>query len=247
MRHQKTQALLKYWNKLRAGRAAPYRREVDPRAIEGLLDSTFILEHVDERNSRFRLAGTRLCENFGMELRGMSALALWHGDCREKARDVINHVVSDPCIGHIRCTVETRSGMLYDAEFLLLPMRCDYGDVSRILGCGYYMKSDGAAARITDPVHHWIDDTHLYAIDAVAPETAPFAQRPKAGRPTQERRAAKKDALSTLALLEDELRSRSERRSRLKTIDGGRRGGLPLSAAPSILADKPRDHLRLVK
>lgn len=157
MKHPNTRALFDYWNALRAGRIAPYRSEIDPRDIAPLLESTFILEHQGGENVRFRLAGTRLCESFGMELRGMSALSLWQGECRGKVRDLLQRVISEPSIGHLKCTVETRAGSLFDAEFLYLPMRSDFGDVSRILGCGYYMGGRATSLGYCQPVQHWVD------------------------------------------------------------------------------------------
>lgn len=240
MKNENTRALYAYWNELRAGRSAPFRREVDPRAIEPLLDSTFILEHIDERSSRFRLAGTKLCENFGMELRGMSALALWQGDDRNQVRDVLNSVVGDPCIGHVSCTVETRGGHLYDAEFLYLPLRSDHGDVSRILGCGYYMGGYTGALGAREPLHHWVDDARLYAIEAYA-EDAPALVENGGKTLTRERRALRKEKLA------EQLGDFGHRRSRLRSIDGGRRGGLPIGADPALTAERSRAHLRLVK
>ena len=179
MKHHNTLELYEYWNKLRAGRIAPYRSEISPRAISNLLESTFILEHVGDKNVRFRLAGTKLCENFGMELRGMNALALWHGECRTQAQDMIQKVVSEPCIGHISCTVETQAGYLFDAEFLYMPLRSDFGDISRVLGCGYYMgasESNQVMPNLNElgspgnePFHHWIDhvETKPIKIDVI--------------------------------------------------------------------------------
>lgn len=166
MRHPKTRALYDYWNALRDGRLAPGRNEVDPREIAPLLDSTFILEVQNADNIRFRLAGTRLCEAFGMELRGMSALALWHGEDRAKVRDLILRVVSGPAIGHVACTVENRGGFVYGAEFLYMPLRSDREELTRILGCGYYMGEERAFANVYDPIHHWVDAVNLYPIDS---------------------------------------------------------------------------------
>jgi len=85
----------------------------------------------------------------------MSALALWHGECRSRVREVMHQVVSEPCIGHVSCTVENRGGFHYQAEFLYLPLRSDMGEMTRILGCGYYMGEDRrlsvAASQIVNP------------------------------------------------------------------------------------------------
>ena len=60
-----------YWEKLRAGRVAPYRAELDPRAFEDVLENMFILEQLNPSQIRVRLAGMSLCEMMGMEVRGL--------------------------------------------------------------------------------------------------------------------------------------------------------------------------------
>ncbi|WP_018632469.1 PAS domain-containing protein [Neomegalonema perideroedes] len=263
MRHPKTRALYDYWNALRDGRLAPGRNEVDPREIAPLLDSTFILEVQNADNIRFRLAGTRLCEAFGMELRGMSALALWHGEDRAKVRDLILRVVSGPTIGHVACTVENRGGFVYSAEFLYMPLRSDRDELTRILGCGYYMGEERAFANVYDPIHHWVDAVNLYPIDSdEAAEDLPaqrlFTRPGPAAAPEQARRDPFR-APPPRDPARDPFRGSPPFRALqsapvLTAIDGGRKpGGLrPFrleegdgAAKDSALRD--RGHLRLVK
>jgi hypothetical protein len=71
------QTLYSYWNEVRAGRLAPQRLEIEPSRIAGILSETFMLERVDAGTYQFRLAGTRLCEVFGSELRGKNFLDGW--------------------------------------------------------------------------------------------------------------------------------------------------------------------------
>ena len=63
-----TIALFQYWNRLRDGRPAPRRTEVEPADIKTLLADTFILEKDTRGEAVFRLAGTRLCAIYGREL-----------------------------------------------------------------------------------------------------------------------------------------------------------------------------------
>ncbi len=77
MKHKTSKALFAYWDAVRAGRAAPLRFEIDPSKISAILPYTFILERIDAENYRFRLAGTRMCEIFGHELRGTNFLDGW--------------------------------------------------------------------------------------------------------------------------------------------------------------------------
>ncbi len=71
------QTLFNYWNQVRAGRIAPHRLEIEPSRIAGILAETFMLERVEAGTYQFRLAGTRLCELFGSELRGKNFLEGW--------------------------------------------------------------------------------------------------------------------------------------------------------------------------
>ena len=65
-------ALFQYWNRLRHGRPAPKRTEIEPADIKTLLADTFILERDTRGEAVFRLAGTRLCAVYGRELKGFS-------------------------------------------------------------------------------------------------------------------------------------------------------------------------------
>jgi hypothetical protein len=72
-----TIALFQYWNRLRAGRLAPKRTEIEPADIKTLLADTFILEKDARGEAVFRLAGTRLCATYGRELKGFAFASLW--------------------------------------------------------------------------------------------------------------------------------------------------------------------------
>ncbi len=248
MKHDSTRALYRYWDELRAGRLAPYRCEVDPRAISNLLESTFILERLSDDNVRFRLAGTRLCENFGLELRGMSALALWQGDCRVRARNLLAKVSAEPCIGHLTCTVETRAGYLFDAEFLYLPLRSDTGELTRILGCGHYMGGFEQELGGREPLHHWVDTVAVYPIDG----------RDAAGslgpRQVGERRGdlggpALRDAVSLLRAHNRPGFTPRATPAPLRAIEGGLTRAAEAATPETGAEERPRAraHLRLVK
>src|SRR5690349_14918405 len=77
MKQRTLQTLYAYWNEVRAGRLAPLRLEIEPSRIAGILAETFMLERIDAANYQYRLAGTRLCELFGSELRGANFLDGW--------------------------------------------------------------------------------------------------------------------------------------------------------------------------
>ncbi|RWN41344.1 MAG: PAS domain-containing protein [Mesorhizobium sp.] len=81
--------LFQYWNRLRDGRPAPKRSEVEPADIKSLLADTFILERDTRGQAVFRLAGTRLCACYGRELKGFSFPSLW----REKDQRLVSRLI----------------------------------------------------------------------------------------------------------------------------------------------------------
>jgi hypothetical protein len=127
--------LLGYWERLRAGREVPYRSEIDPRQFEGALDHMFILEHLGEGNIRFRVAGLALCEMMGMELRGMSLRALMRVEDRAALDAALGQMLGGPAVAHLRLDAHAPSGGVREAAMLLMPLRSDLGDISRVMGC----------------------------------------------------------------------------------------------------------------
>ena len=125
-----------YWQELRGNRIVPLRSEVDPRAIESSLEYAFILERIAPGLARFRLAGTHINDLVGMEVRGMPISAIFGAAARDQLSIVIEQVFSEPAVAVLETNAEQgvgRPGL--DGRLLLLPLKSDFGDVSRILGC----------------------------------------------------------------------------------------------------------------
>ena len=127
--------LLSYWERLRGGRIAPMRSEIDPRVIRDALEYTFILEQTELGQIRFRLAGSKLGDLLGMELRGMPAYALIAPEGRDYFTDILTEVLADPKIIHLQLASQPEGFGKQTAQMLLLPMRNDAGQINRILGC----------------------------------------------------------------------------------------------------------------
>jgi len=135
--------IMTHWERLRAGRIAPLRSEIDPRQIENALEYAFILERTTSGNARFRIAGMQLCDLMNMEVRGMPATALINPDCRAKYARAIQQMFENPVILELQLTAHYPSRSDLRAEMLLLPMKGESGEVTRILGC---LVPDGQAA-----------------------------------------------------------------------------------------------------
>jgi hypothetical protein len=100
MKQRTSQILFAYWNEVRAGRIAPRRFEIEPSRIGSILSETFILERINGAETagtdpaprcvtpelrpvyRYRLAGTKLCDQFGDDFRGRDFLDHWDPDDR---------------------------------------------------------------------------------------------------------------------------------------------------------------------
>ena len=91
-------SLRSYWDRLRAGRVAPYRAEIDPRQFEPALENMFIIEKLAPDNMRIRLAGMKICEMMGMEVRGMQPAYLIDEADRARFDRLLNVVMGEPAV-----------------------------------------------------------------------------------------------------------------------------------------------------
>ncbi|MEO0372706.1 MAG: PAS domain-containing protein [Pseudomonadota bacterium] len=128
--------LLSYWNATRSGMDVPFRSEIDPRGIAGMLSRTFIIEQIAPGIGRFRVAGTHLGDLLGMDVRGMPMSAMLHPSARDDLSDGLRNLFEMP--GILRAALvspgEFRRPEL-EAELLILPLRDDRGEVTRAIGC----------------------------------------------------------------------------------------------------------------
>jgi hypothetical protein len=135
MRQAATRELFAYWDRLRKGRAAPERADIDPAAIRNVLADTFLLEIDAACTFPLRLSGTRLNALWLCEQKGRSFLDLW---ADEERRDVMALLLTvldgaNPVITGISAAPPGRQSM--DMELLLLPLRHNGRTHARVLGC----------------------------------------------------------------------------------------------------------------
>ena len=125
--------LFHYWNRLRDGRPAPKRSEVEPADIKSLLADTFILEKDTRGEAVFRLAGTRLCAVYGRELKGFSFPSLWREKDQRLISKLIQGVFDQKSV--VLITYEGFSRTDRSSKFELLALPLDGGvDNPRCLG-----------------------------------------------------------------------------------------------------------------
>lgn len=184
---QRAKLLYDHWRTVRGGNRAPFRNDINPAAFREILDSVFVLDWNSTSDVRFRLAGSRLCDSFGMELRGMNLLALWQGEARARLGQLLHRVVTEPCVGHAIGVQESESGYAADFEILLLPLKRDDGSLNRIIGCNILTRVKGRNTQSLPIATQWIDGVTVYEIPGVegahiAENSLTALQLPIAGR-----------------------------------------------------------------
>lgn len=152
-------SLKTYWERLRAGRIAPYRAEIDPRQFESALENMFIVERLAPDNMRIRLAGMKICEMMGMEVRGMQPGHLVDEADRVRFERLLNVVMAEPSVVELKLAAEGRGGR-YRATMLLMPLRSDFGEINRVLGC-----TSGQGEVFAAPLAFRIEDVAVTPIE----------------------------------------------------------------------------------
>jgi hypothetical protein len=151
MQQRTSHTLFAYWNEVRAGRIAPRRFEIEPSRIGGILSETFILERTASPRPgtrdvyRYRLAGTKLCDQFGTDFRGRDFLDSWDLDDRATLEQTLTgmadrggvcvltfeaHAALPKAVGG---RVTGRKKATFEA--LLLPLVHTSDSLDRFLGC----------------------------------------------------------------------------------------------------------------
>lgn len=134
MKHPSARALYAYWDRLRKGRAAPERAEIDPGAIGRLLGDIFLLENSENPRHAVRLAGTRLCALIGHEMRGRGFGAFFAAEDRATLFGLMEAVADGQVPAVASLIGETDDARSLELEMLLLPLRHRGRTHARMLG-----------------------------------------------------------------------------------------------------------------
>ena len=134
MKHTLTRELYDYWNGRRGEEAMPERRDIDPAAIRRILADSFVLAVEPGQQPRFRVAGTKVCELFGRELRGEDFMGLWGHETAPQMRDFVSLVAGEG-IGILAGVImEAGDGLACPLELLVLPLSHQGKGGQRMLG-----------------------------------------------------------------------------------------------------------------
>lgn len=134
MKHKNSHLLVGYWSRIRNGRDVPDQTDIDPRAVKRMLSHIFILDAVNPGRPTYRLAGTGLCERFGMELKGVGFLGQWEGQSGVALASLLKQALKTRqpiCLSSIGATADC--GMV-ELETILAPISFNGGEPTRFLG-----------------------------------------------------------------------------------------------------------------
>ena len=135
MRHLASKHLFSYWTNLRNDRKAPTRAEIEPSDIREYLGDTFILEvNQSLRTISFRLAGTRLCNAYGQELKGLGFMNLWAEEDNLRVLRAITRTYRDFKPAILSHKGSAADGREVDFETLVLPLLPTHDGDIRLLG-----------------------------------------------------------------------------------------------------------------
>lgn len=136
MNQTTNQILFAYWNEVRGDRVAPRRFEIEPARIATILPETFILERLDSESYPYRLAGTKLCEQFGAEFRGVNFLDGWpEADRLTLARHfAATSAKGGALVLEIEATPSLDGADPVQFEAILLPLIHTSSTVTRLVG-----------------------------------------------------------------------------------------------------------------
>lgn len=172
MKSKTSQLLFAYWNEVRRDRLAPRRFEIEPSRITPLLSETFILERLDSETYRYRLAGTRICEQFDTELRGTNFLDGWSAEDRITLARQMQAAAQQG--GVIVATFDTHSfgAVTGTYECLLLPLLHTRENVDRFVGAMTQL-SAAAVAETAEPPR--TTSRRLRDVELIWPDGKPHA------------------------------------------------------------------------
>lgn len=209
MRERTSQLLYGYWNEVRGERVAPRRFDIEPSRITQLLPETFILERISREEYQFRLAGTKVCEQFGREFRGSNMLDLFNIADREALERLLEGTCKEGAVAVASIEVKGSSGRSARLEMLLLPLVHSGLEISRVLGslataeAPAWLGQEPIAEQSLKTFNLIWPDGRPHAVIARSDRQAPFLKEPRHSRTV-----------------------RSDRRS-FRVYEGGKLDGIP--------------------
>lgn len=166
-----------HWAEARRGDSVPYRAHIDPRRIAPLLPNVFVAERIAPGVTRMRIAGMHLSHLVGTEARGIPLCSLIAPAARDAFALALVELFDRPAT--LRMDLRSHGGLggpELRGTLLMMPLRSDLGDVSRVLGC---LVTNGEAGRT--PCRFEIASTQVTPVvedpEVTAPRVVPGGRR----------------------------------------------------------------------
>ncbi|WP_281683958.1 PAS domain-containing protein [Thalassobaculum salexigens] len=134
----RARAFADYWLSLPRTDLIPYRRDFEPGALAGILNTFLIFEIVAPDHFLVRLAGTTVIEHYGREITGQNYLDFRTPQERPITRAAMTLIATHPCGQLVSQAVRTGDGKGRISESFGLPMRDDAGRATLL----YYQVDD---------------------------------------------------------------------------------------------------------
>lgn len=128
--------LLAAWSALPRRDGVPARADFDPMTVPRILPVVSLIERIDEREWRMRLAGTEIERRWGRPLTGVSYADIMAPAAAMSTLCEFEAICRQPCASWSMRHLELGSGRRIDVETLRLPLRAADGTRSLILSCG---------------------------------------------------------------------------------------------------------------
>ena len=137
-----------YWWEACADGQIPSHAELDPRALACSLEHTLLMKRLGTSEARINVSGRSLVNAMGVEPTGLPLSLFFTVESRPYLADVTRQLFEDQCA--VLLDVKFATGPLRvrkAAQFLLLPLRDSFGQVTRILGGTSLDAPQGSAPR----------------------------------------------------------------------------------------------------
>ena len=139
MKHRNSHFAVGYWSRVRRVTGVPDQADIDPKALKRLLPHVFLLDSRADGAFTYRLAGTALCERFGMELRDQNFLAHWDRESRVLLATLLRQSLRTKtplCLTSIGATDDCR---MIEIETVLMPIAFGGHEPERFLAVAHAM------------------------------------------------------------------------------------------------------------
>jgi hypothetical protein len=122
MKHRHSHFAVGYWNRLRARGGIPDQADIDPKALKRLLPYVFLLDARHDGSFTYRLAGTALCERFGVELRDHNFLTHWDRESRTTLATFLRQALRTRTPVCLTSIAATEDCTMVEIETVLMPI-----------------------------------------------------------------------------------------------------------------------------